>query len=465
MSTEKMAILKMLEDKKITAAEAAQLLESMGKAGSSASAPTLLAPEFSSAFTNTVKSKTPAEPPRLFVEPSPLPEPKPAHKTPELHIDPPKTYAEPPRANPAPASDAPRDPRAMPATPVDPRAIPPGRGGQPQTPPRTYGESFAEEMSRKLGTFMKDMEPKLQKFTEVVVEKTVGAADALSRSISTPAVTPPPRTTAPGVTRGGIEKVFEMRITEAGGELSLAGLNGPVLVRGYNGDKISAKIYYVPKHGGAAIDLMALGSKYYLHYDDNDFARVCIDAFIPEKMFDNIRLSAINGALTVSTLTAANVKLEGLNGETELSGVSADNVIVECNNGVLRLRDISAERASIENFNGPVSATNTDIGQMKLSTFNGRVSIQTAGFRRFNEYTWDVESSNGKMGVVLPSSPELGYAIRATSALGTVKLGLVGLSFSRNDRSFAEAQSVRFNEAAKKIRLTLATSNAALEVN
>ena len=474
MSNEKMAILKMLEDKKITADEAARLLQTIGSTGAPpVSEPKLIAPEYSPAFAGLPRPK----PPELFVEPSkPLVPPVSHTEVPKLRIEPPKFADEPPRHNtmPTPAPASGYDPRAAyggdPRMGADPRvAGAPGPApipGGSQRPTPVYGESFAEEMSRKLGGFMRDMEPKLHKFTESVVEKTVGAADAISRSMSaSPMPASSPRPSAPGVARGGIEKMFELRVPEPGGELSLAGLNGSVLVRGYNGDKISAKLYYVPKRPNVHIELMALGRKFYLHYDENDFERVCIDAFVPERMFDNIRVSTVGGALTVSSLTVSNLKLEGMNGDTELTGLAANNLIVECNNGALRLRDVSAVRASIENFNGSISALNTDVEQMKLSTFNGGVSVQMGGFRNFNDYEWELDSSNAKMSLVLPSESALGYNIRAAAALGTVKLGLIGLSYTRNDRSFAEAQSIRFNEAAKKVRMNLSTSNAALEVN
>jgi len=444
MSSEKMAILKMLEDKKITAEEAARLLSSVSSGDAlkpaGAPVPVLIAPEYSMAFTDTVKK---------------------APDVPTLTATP---YAEPPKPNPVPGSAAPSASYATPSH--DPRVT--GAMPQSQSPAPVYGESLAEELGRKLGGFMRGMEPKLQKFAENFAEKTVSAADSISRTIVAPQPVATPRgagRTAPSVARGEVQKLFELRVDAPGAELSLSSLNGSVLVKGYNGDKISAKVFYVAKHGGASIELMQLGQKYYLNYDESEFDRVCIDVFLPERLFDNIRLSAVNGPLTVSTLRAANVKLETLNGPTEIAQLSADNLIVECNNGTLRLQDIVAGRASVENFNGAIHTANTDISQMKLSTFNGTVSMQMAGFRCFEDYAWEVDSSNGKLGLVLPSSAELGYDITATAALGVVKLGLIGLAFTRNDRTAAVARSTRFDTAAKRVRLNLATSNASLEVN
>ena len=453
MSAEKLAILKMLEDKKITADEAAKLLESAGKVDAvpvkKSDVPVLIAPEYSEAFT--------------FAMPS-------AKEVPKLIIPPPISYDDPPEENIEPSAerapdkpeiDASRDPRSASDAhgAADPRAA----------RPPVYGESLAEEMGRKLGRFMRQMEPKLQKLAGTIAGKTVDAADAMSHAASARQASAPTASssagTGPSIARGGVEKMFEINVAEQGSELSLSGLNGNVLVRGYNGDKISAKVYYVSKHGGARIDLVALGSKYYLDYDESDFTSVCIDAFVPEKRFGDVRLSATNGALTVSMLTTDNVKLESLNGKTELSGLITKNLLVECSNGALHLGDIAAANAAIENFNAPISAVNTDVAQMKMSTINGSISLRMADFRCFDEYDWEMEASNAKMSVALPASAALGYSIRAAAALGAVKLRQSGLYFKRDERSFAEAQSVRYDAAEKKVRLNLATSNALLEVN
>jgi len=418
MNSEKMAVLQMLADKEISAEEAARLLQGIGKT-SGGSARVLTPPDDSFAFSGTIsKAKPPAAP-------------EPPEKPEETKKEPPKKEA--------------------------PRQESPGANRNTSA----GGESFAEELSRKFGTLVRDMEPKLQKLTEVVVGKTVGAANAFARSVSTPA--PVERT--PAGARGGTERMFELKITEPNGELNLAGLNGPVLVKGYNGDKISAKIYYVPKTACARLELLTLGSKVFLDYDENDFRSVHIDAFVPEKMFANIRLSSVNGSLTASTLTASNIRLEALNGDLDMNGLAADNIIAEGNNCPLRLRDITAARASVENFNNSIAASNADIAQLQMTTFNASVTLQMAAFRRYADYAWDVESSNGKVRLILPSSESIGYDIKAAASLGSVKLGMLGLRYIRNDRACAEAQSEHFERAAKKIRLKLQTSNAVLEVN
>jgi len=444
MNSEKLMILKMLEDKTITADEAARLMEHIGEPGAPAAkahsdkppVPVLVAPQHSEAFT--------------FAKAE-------ASKVPELTIAPPIVFADLPTASSAASTETPSAPTAASAASASAN---PASAKAP-----VYGESVAEEIGRKLSGFMHRMEPTLQKFATSLVGKTAEAADSLSRTASAPFPRSEPAK-APTTTRPGAERLFEMTVAAENSELVLAGLNGSVSIKGYNGDKLSVKVLSIPVRGGAEIDLAVLGSKYILRYEENDFKNVHIDAFVPAKLFDSIRLSTTNGALTASALTTTNCKLETLNGDTEATDIIAENAVIECHNGKLALRGITAACASIECFNGPIAATNTDIAQMKMNTYNGPINLQLARFQCFNDYEWEVESNNAKMNLALPTaSAALGYKVHAHSTLGTVKLWMSGLAFSRKETSFAEAQSLHYSSAEKKVHLNLAASNALLEVH
>jgi len=346
------------------------------------------------------------------------------------------------------------------------------------TPPKSG--SSVEDMGKKFDEIVKKVEPTIKKVTETVVEKTASAADSISKSLSShgekrASVAPSsstyfpqaPKPAAPARfgTGSGTEEMIEILVRQNGAELNLSGLNGQVLVKGYNGDKISAKIYTVAKRAGAKAELAVLGNKYYLAYDENDFERVCIDAFVPETMFDSIRIATVNGDISAATLSTTFLQVDNMNGTTEISGIKAQNIAVESNNGALRLADSAAHTAAIENFNGTISISKIDIANFKAATFNGAVDMQIAGFEAYDHYNWHVETSNGKLTMILPSYNTLAYHIKGHAALDNVKLGLVGMNYLRNEKSFVEAKSINYDGAMKKVDMALFTSNAPLVVN
>ena len=396
---EKMMILKMLEEGKITAAEAARLLESVE-------------PE------NRQEKQT--------VKPAPAP----------------------PAAKPAPP------PVSVRTEPRDNRQTPPPAGGF---------DEFTGDLSKKFEQFARDMEPKLYKLTETVAEKTSAVADKISKSLSQT----PPRET-PGVKKSYSnmeERSFESFVTPGYNELSLSGLNGDVLIKGYNGDKISARIYYKTKKPGAYIDIIQLGTKYFLNYEEDEFEKVSIDAFVPETMFNNINIQTINGQLSVSSLRAENCVFVNTNAATEIKDIDVSNFKIECSNGALRLENIRGSSGKAENFNGSVQGTAIDVANLELISQNGSVGINIASFDRYSDYVWAVEASNGKLTLNMPSSRDLGYHIKAHTALNSIRVGLTGLSYMFNEPSFVEAKSSAYDICSKKIKLSMETSNAPIILN
>lgn len=428
---EKMMILEMLQNGKINAEEAARLL--------------------SAAETNAAQPQAPQTSPGTSARAS-----APAPKTGPVY-----SPAYGPNNGPAP-----REARGGAATPAS--------------------GSFSDELSRKFDTFIKDIEPKVQKLTETVAEKTVRAADRISKAFSSPAsdvsarpVAAPAQgafytpaagavksvSAAPPVGSGAVESNIEIRVGSANSELNLTGFNGSVMVKGYNGDKITARLTTRPKRPGARAELMTLGNKYFLNYDENDFNEVSIDAYVPETMFYVVKISSANGQINAQTLKTSFLEADNVNGGIEISGVTAENVKIDAQNGDVRLTGVTAQNGSAESFNGNLSASGLDISKLSLSTFNGALNLNMTGFKNFNDYTWSVESSNGKTTLFLPSAPDVGYHIKARAALGDIKIGLTGISYIANEKSYAEAKSFNYDAARVRAKLALETSNASLVVN
>jgi len=338
-----------------------------------------------------------------------------------------------------------------PQSPAPHHEPPRSNDNRPSPPPSGSGIDF-DELGRKFATFAKTMEPKIQKATEVVAEKTVFYADKLARSlensgasVAASAHRPPSPAPAPGAAEG-TEKTIELTVGDGYNELSLSGLNGLVQIKGYNGDKISARIHYKSKIRNPSIELMQLGSKYYLNYDEDSFDFVAIDAYVPSHKFKVININGMNGQMDISDLQADSIKCESGNGRLAIKGITANTAIFEHCNGAVDAGEIDAEKLSLTSFNGPVT-------------------LYTSAFRQFDEYLWNVETSNAKLTLNVPTLPNLGYHIRAHDTLGSIRVGLTGMEFMTNDPGFVEAQSAGFNTLGKKVRLSLETSNAALSVN
>ena len=355
----------------------------------------------------------------------------------------------------------------------------PNNGATHATPtPRStaHGIDF-DDLGRKFAAFAKEMEPKVQKAAEIVAEKTVMVADKISKSIgevsmprapvshsSYASPSSPASTGASGVA-GGMEQNIELVVADGYNELSLSGLNGMVSVKGYNGDKITATIRYKPNRHGANIELMKLGGKYYLNYEEDDFEFVSFHAYVPSHKFNVVNINGINGNMEVSGISCENLQISNSNGQTVLLDLVANSIKSESGNGKLTVSNLAAATAVIEHFNGVVESGDLDVEKLGLTNFNGAVSVNMSAFARYKEYLWSVETSNAKLTMNVPTLPTLGYHIRSHVTLGNIRVGLTGLEFMVNDPTAVEARTASFDSCDKKVRLSLETSNAPLTVN
>jgi len=420
MQNEKMMILKMLESGKISTEEASRLLQSVDTG----------IPPSPSAPSQSVSPYTPA---------------------------------------PTPASSyAPNQNQPMPSSHTPPYTPPPAthhttQGSQQSSHHSDY--NVLDDINRKFD----EWGPKIRKATASVAERIVSGVDRLSKSITdySPQPTsggyrPRPVSTAPG---GLTEKNIEILVEPGFSELNLSGQNGDVRVKGFNSDKISAKVSYKAKRAGAHIDLMKLGNKYFLKYEPDDFEIVTIDAYVPERAFSVIRLDGVNANMDCSTLAAGEVAISNANGNLRIAGISAGNLKAESSNGRFIASNIVADSAVLENVNGVMEADELDTAKLKLNNYNGPLSLLMSNFGRYADYLWNIETGNAKLNMNLPTLPDLGYHIKAHAAMSEIRLGLTGLQFLIHEPSLVEARSVHFESAPKKVKMTVETSNAPLMIN
>jgi len=336
------------------------------------------------------------------------------------------------------------------------------KGHNSPTDDRRNLENMAADAAKKFGAFAKNMEPKLTKLTEVMAEKTISVTDKISKSFSSGTSYAKPVQFS---SDSASEQAFEAIVTPGYNELNIMGTNGNVSIKGYNGDKITAKVSARAKSSGAKIELMQLGSKYLLHYDEDLFDNVSVDAYVPETMFSIISITTINGSLEATTLRADSITITNSNGATLLKNLRGNSIKADCNNGRLELNNITGENGSIENFNGDISGGDLDIANLILSGLNGSVSMIQPRFSNHSDYIWAIEASNGRLSLNMPSDAGLGYHIKANAALSQIKIGLTGLNYIANTGAYVEAKSINYESAARKIKLSMETSNGPLTLN
>ncbi|MCL1883649.1 MAG: DUF4097 family beta strand repeat-containing protein [Defluviitaleaceae bacterium] len=338
----------------------------------------------------------------------------------------------------------------------------------------TRSSSGLDDLGNKFESFAREVAPKVERFAEAVADKIAGAADYVSGAFTESGsqtaqqghqghhAAPPPKRASGSM----MEKQIELLVDTGGyNELNLSCMNGDIRLKGYNGDKITAKLTYRASRANAYIELVKLGGKYFLKYEPDEFQIVSIDAYVPERAFGIIKIDGVNGMLDASSLSASEMHFSNSNGAATLTNLAATKITADSSNGRFAISSIAAETAEFENLNGPMDTDDLDISKLKLSNYNAPLSIIMSKFMRYSDYVWSVETGNAKLNINLPSMPDYGYHIKAHAAMSEIRIGLTGLQYLINEKSFVEARSITFDHAAKKIKLAVETSNAPLLIN
>ena len=321
-------------------------------------------------------------------------------------------------------------------------------------------EDFAEDISKKFDNLARGFEPKVKKFTDTIVEKTASIVDEISKSFSSKDSVVYDDFSF----NNDLTKVFELTVENMNSELILEGKNGSVSVSGYNGDKITVRVKYRPKNGPANIDFIKSGDKYHLSYDRDYFKYVALEAFVPENMFEYIKAKSSNSSITVEKLISKYIDVKTSNSSITARELSAEEIKLKTSNSSIKMEQVKGRNCEAKTSNSKIFVTNVDVESLKLSTSNASINLNIDYFNLYDNYTWVAETSNSKININVPTNRDLGYHFKALTSLGKIKLGLTGMNYITNTPNYIEAKSIDFDNAKKCIKFSAETSNGSVVI-
>jgi len=351
----------------------------------------------------------------------------------------------------------------------DPNAF--GAGNNSANSENTFEQNFdnfARDISEKFAAFSKKLEPKVKEIKTTVAQKADEMAKNYRESHAQPRTPKNPRTPqATGQKFTALNKVknIDIKISGTSNQLNVGSLNGNLTIRGYNGDNVTGKVFYKPKTNNPDIDFIKLGDKYLLSYKNEEFESVSVDLFVPEKLFTNFLIEGNRGNVNVSTINAEIFVVSNKNGNTIVSNITTDTLKVDCNNSDLKINNIVCSDGLIENNNGNISASNINIEKMKIEGFNCGVDITMEDFINHKEYLWEIESSNAKAVFNMPLLKNVGYYLNGRTTLNNIAVSLLGLEYISKSDCFVEARTMGYDNMQKHVLLRVETSNAPIQIN
>ncbi len=165
-----------------------------------------------------------------------------------------------------------------------------------------------------------------------------------------------------------------------------------------------------------------------------------VQLLLPRGRVYELKLSSLNGAITVQEINAATADVNATNGRIRLNTLTAQHATLQTANGSISGR-LSADQATITTANGSIDLILGSVtGSYELSTFNGSIELD------------------------VPDDPQIGYAISAQSVTSRVRVQIPNFDFRRQERRDVEGQTSNFQTAPTKITITAATTNGHIEI-
>lgn len=199
---------------------------------------------------------------------------------------------------------------------------------------------------------------------------------------------------------------------------------------------------------------------------------VSMELWLPKESRASIDVRSENGAIRLDDVSCREASVATTNGAINVSRVSADRVSTRTTNGKIACSNIRTERAEAKTTNGSVSWGGVaQSGEVR--TVNGMARLEPQPPGRQGEAAhnseqisaYDVSTVNGSVHVGLPDDPETGVSVVAHGRSVRVEGDDSRLSFDGSERGERRGATPDFETAAKKIQLNLRTVNGSIRLN
>ncbi|MBI2915174.1 MAG: DUF4097 family beta strand repeat protein [Firmicutes bacterium] len=218
--------------------------------------------------------------------------------------------------------------------------------------------------------------------------------------------------------------------------------------------------------------------------------RVSLKIFVPERHVYDLLLRSQNGRVAAKGPRCSRCELTTANGSAKVADLAASAVKIESSNGSVRAEQVEAAGLEARTSNGAIHVV-TPGGKVRCTTSNGSIDlvVPPAGGNRAvmapeplggqaapdgeagkqgvcEEDRFELETSNGSIRITLDPS-RIGHSlVEAGSSLGRVDIELPGATFQVNERRFGKnrvvAQGEEFQQAGRPLRILARTSNGSI---
>lgn len=214
-------------------------------------------------------------------------------------------------------------------------------------------DGFINSMGRKMGKLKDKAVPMINDVVEVVKEKSADCIEVISASLNSD-------TSEGGNTKPSHFKEVDLQV-DKGADICFIAKKGNINLIGYNGNKVSGKVYFKSRNSSCDIDIVNEADKICTKFDDDNFDSIFIDVIIPFDFFNKIELYNIKGNIVVENLKCSDFKAENEGGKIAIKNVTSKIGSIENNNSNLFIDYSDTDNDTKQDWNIEVNNGSAEI--------------------------------------------------------------------------------------------------------
>lgn len=181
---------------------------------------------------------------------------------------------------------------------------------------------------------------------------------------------------------------------------------------------------------------------------------------------ENVDISTKNGKINLRDISSPILKAVSTNASIKLEDIESRDLMVATKNGRITLSHIAGEGITVKSSNGSIEADNLKGKVINLDTSNGKIICRDLDDERIREL--NLSTSNSTIDVEINHLSKMGYYQLETS-LGNINLDIPDLVYKENkqiDLGMKKiiAHSINFNEDEEHFILNASTSNGSIKI-
>ena len=189
---------------------------------------------------------------------------------------------------------------------------------------------------------------------------------------------------------------------------------------------------------------------------------------LPKKM-SGINLSTENAKCEISDMDAKLINCSTTNGRVTMSRCSAEEIEILTDNEKVILNKVSARTANIRTSNSKIEIEDSFLDNIDAKSSNAAIMVNTMRKGDSLSSNYILSTSNGRIDVGMSTAEGFEHMVDAYTSMSSIDVNLTNLAYKMDKKdigmqSTAQIKSENYDTAPNKITFKINTSNAPISI-